>query len=248
MHHKISQGAIFIADCHENKQREWFWKFLCDIKANKITPSELFLMGDIFDLLVGEITFTHSFAKKYINLLDELAKKIPIFYFEGNHDFNLQKIFSHVKVIPLQNQPMIFKYKNQKILLSHGDIYGDLSYILYTKFIRHSFTCKVLNTLNNALNGYISNKILHAQKSKNICKKIKNFKQNINVKLQKYPLKNIDVVCEGHYHQNENFTCKGVMYQNFSSFACDKSYFVVQSHKSIKFTQIKLRGNNGINI
>ncbi|HED0776796.1 TPA: UDP-2,3-diacylglucosamine diphosphatase, partial [Campylobacter jejuni] len=29
-------------------------------------------MGDIFDLLIGEISATHEFAKPYIELLEEL--------------------------------------------------------------------------------------------------------------------------------------------------------------------------------
>ncbi|EAH5875068.1 UDP-2,3-diacylglucosamine diphosphatase, partial [Campylobacter coli] len=48
-------------------------------------------MGDIFDLLIGEISATHEFAKPYIKLLEELALKMEIIYLEGNHDFNLAR-------------------------------------------------------------------------------------------------------------------------------------------------------------
>ncbi len=62
-------------------------------------------MGDIFDLLIGEISATHEFAKPYIELLEELALKIEIIYLEGNHDFNLSCFFKRVKFLTYKSSP-----------------------------------------------------------------------------------------------------------------------------------------------
>ncbi|EAI9968245.1 UDP-2,3-diacylglucosamine diphosphatase, partial [Campylobacter jejuni] len=86
-----------MADAHENEQRKEFWEFLQTLKKGKISTPQLILMGDIFDLLIGEISATHEFAKPYIELLEELALKIEIIYLEGNHDFNLSCFFKRVK-------------------------------------------------------------------------------------------------------------------------------------------------------
>lgn len=62
-------------------------------------------MGDIFDLLIGEISATHEFAKPYIKLLEELALKMEIIYLEGNHDFNLARFFKGLKFLIYKNNP-----------------------------------------------------------------------------------------------------------------------------------------------
>ena len=93
----IKENAIFIADAHENENRRGFWKFLQALKNKEIKTPQLFLMGDIFDLLIYEIKATHKFALAYINILEQLADDIEIFYLEGNHDFNLAKFFNKVK-------------------------------------------------------------------------------------------------------------------------------------------------------
>ncbi|HEC1767495.1 TPA: metallophosphoesterase, partial [Campylobacter lari] len=103
----IKENAIFIADAHENENRRGFWEFLQTLKNKKIQTPQLFLMGDIFDLLIYEVKATHDFAKAYINLLEELADEIEIIYLEGNHDFNLTKFFKKVKVFSIKQQPLL---------------------------------------------------------------------------------------------------------------------------------------------
>ncbi|EAL6670347.1 UDP-2,3-diacylglucosamine diphosphatase, partial [Campylobacter coli] len=55
----LQNGAILIADAHENDKRRGFWEFLQALKRSEITTPQLILMGDIFDLLIGEISATH---------------------------------------------------------------------------------------------------------------------------------------------------------------------------------------------
>jgi len=54
MYHKLQKGAILLADAHyPNHKKEEFVSFLEEIKTKKLFASQLILMGDIFDLLVG---------------------------------------------------------------------------------------------------------------------------------------------------------------------------------------------------
>ncbi len=248
MSYDIKNGSIFIADAHENDDRDYFWQFLLLVEKGQIKPASLFLMGDMFDLLVGEVKLTHKFAQKYIEKLEMLALKFPIFYFEGNHDFNLSSFFKNVKVFSFNDQPQVFKSPAGDILLLHGDRYENFLYRFYTYFIRNSTVCKGINILNNALKGFLHVKILKNQKSKNICKKIDGFKDMVFSKLKFYPTINIKAILEGHYHQNKKFSYNDLVYYNFSSFACDQSYFVVQFDPSMKITQLNLRGKHGNNV
>lgn len=240
----IQEGALFIADAHACEERSFFLNFLHHVKQNP--PPQLFLMGDMFDLLVGGITHGVQKYQRYIELINEISHTCEVFYFEGNHDFHLTELFLHVKVIPIEAQPLTCKLPSGKIcLLSHGDKYGGTVHSFYTKLIRNENILRVLGFVDSITKGAISKKIENNQKSKHLCKKILHFRQIIEAKLEAYPLENIDMVAEGHYHQNQVFTCKQVEYINFSSFACNQSYFSVQSSHEREFAQMQLRGCNG---
>ncbi len=210
-------------------------------------------MGDIFDLLIGEISATHEFAKPYIKLLEELALKMEIIYLEGNHDFNLARFFQRVKIFSLQEQPLKLNlhtskgkntdFKNSFITLAHGDIFLSPCLQFTLKSLRNHYLLIFLNFLNQISSNSISNKILKNQNKKNLFYKIENFKNLAKERYEKYG--NLGFwVCEGHYHQNLILDEKDIKYFNLASFAYERSFFVVECCQEIKFREQKLRGQN----
>lgn len=234
---KIKEGALFISDAHDNESRKGFHNFLKNLEAKETLPPQLFLMGDMFELLVGNVTYTKILFKDTIDILNSLSRKVEIFYFEGNHDFDLKTIFPNIKVFPIQVQPTLFHFKDKKLLLSHGDLNQGTSYSIYTGIIRNIVILKILNFIDSLTENSISKKIISNHIGKDICYKIQDFKQIIKQKLQKYDigLTEIDFVCEGHHHQNEEFVFETLKYKNFSSFACDGSYFQITFTEGVKF-------------
>lgn len=245
---KIKNGAICIADAHENDKRDYFYDFLKKIENKEIKTTQLFLMGDMFDLLVGKVKYTVVKYKKYIDLIDKIALHVEVFYFEGNHDFSLENIFENVKVFPIEKQPMIFtSADNSDVILSHGDKYGDFLHMLYTRVIRLKPILVFLNFIDTNIGNKISKKIINDLLEKKICLKIDNFEQKIKNKISKYKVKNEKYIVEGHYHQNKKFDIDNITYINFSSFACNQSYFIVNfqnSANSTEFAEKQLRGCN----
>ena len=242
MLHRLQEDAIFIADAHyQVGVREGFYGFLKKVETGEIQTSQLIMIGDMFDLLVAAINYTVQENQKVINLINTLSQTIEIFYFEGNHDFNLQKIFPKVKVIPIHKQPLICAYHDSKISLSHGDLHQGRSYALYTIMIRNPLVLKCLNFLDKNFDNFISRNILLEQKNKDICRKIKNFAQIIKLKSKKYDIASngFDVICEGHYHMNEEYSLQGCQYRLFSSYACGNIYFTIDFKERIVFTPHK---------
>lgn len=238
----IQEGALFIADAHDSAERSFFFDFLLHVKKNP--PPQLFLMGDMFDLLVGNVLYGVQQYQRYIDLIEEIGQSCDVYYFEGNHDFNLSSLFLHVKVIPIEEQPLACTLPSGKrALLLHGDKYGSLLHRCFTKIIRNQNLLNVLNTLDQFLTGAISQKIQNNQRKKMLCRRIENFATLMQRKLYLYP--ETEVIAEGHYHQNVDFMVSGVHYINFSSFACNQSYFSVQSSSETEFAQKQLRGCNG---
>ncbi|EAJ4502134.1 UDP-2,3-diacylglucosamine diphosphatase [Campylobacter upsaliensis] len=234
---ELKEGAFFIADAHENEDRRGFWDFLQALERGEIHTPQLFLMGDIFDLLVWEISVSHSFAMPYIVLLEKLCEKMEIYYLEGNHDFNLGLFFKKVRVIPLQNQPLVLhtsKGKDEKFFLAHGDIFLNPILQFLLKSLRNRFLLRFLNVLNFLTFSSISKQILARQKKKNLFYKIENFKILAYKRYEKYQAKGAWVI-EGHYHQNLFLREERVKYFNLPSFAYERSFFVVKFSPEVKF-------------
>lgn len=235
----VKSGAIFIADSHENENRENFWHFLCALKSGEIKTPQLFLMGDMFDFLAGECEFFVKFYERYVRAIDELGEKMEIYYFEGNHDFNLAPLFKNVKAYPIGAQPVKFTSEcGQSVLIAHGDIFLPFVAKYALRFLRVKIFLKTMNFFDKFLNFRLSKRILNKLKRKILDYKIPNFKNLVEAKMRRYnALYEADVVIEGHYHQGEQYTIGKQKYINIPSFACEQSYFVVEYGQNIKFAR-----------
>ncbi len=222
----LKKGAIFIADAHYPNHNKSLIDILKSLDSGKLHCPQLILMGDIFDLLVGGSSYLKNLFKTEIEIIDELAKKIEVIYIEGNHDFNLKPLFKNVKIFKIEQQPVIFKYDNKTVALSHGDRYEmKLSYKFYTKLIRNPIILKLLPE-------FIAKNKLATMCNKKICKKIKNFEILAKKIAKNYKA---DLVIEGHYHQ-------GVVIGNYislPSLACSERVGIFNG-ESVEFVELAL--------
>jgi len=132
----LHEGAILIADVHFAPYRRAFLDFVSALEKGDIQTTQLILMGDIFDVLVAQLTRSVEQHREPIARLNRLAQSIEILYFEGNHDFRLATLFPSIRVLPLQAQPLIVNAKGYKIALAHGDWSEPLGYQLFTRILR----------------------------------------------------------------------------------------------------------------
>jgi UDP-2,3-diacylglucosamine hydrolase len=231
MYLNIKQGAIFVADSHYNKKNKQFLVLLEKLDKKDIKTTQLFLMGDMMDFISGESRYFIQQNSDVINLINKLSNDIDIIYLEGNHDYNLEKLFPKVKVIKRENQPLFAKFENKTISLAHGDNFINWKYDLYCKFIRNTIFLRFMNFID--INYFISKKIENALVKKNICHKMKNFEQIVSKRLKNY---NTDIVIEGHYHQGNNYLIDEKEYINIPSLCCQNLY--------IKIIDSKFQGEN----
>jgi UDP-2,3-diacylglucosamine hydrolase len=217
LHTFLKNGAVFIADSHYRHSNETLYTLLTEL--NKTPPSQLFLVGDIFQLLL-DFPYLIEYNKKVIEIINSLAKKTEVYYFEGNHDFCLENVFS--------KDVILFKeLKKDGICINHGDIYlDDKFYKFYVKIIRKKWFMKFINIVSfNFINNWMFKKIL----SKNIrCDKMDSFEKLAKMKINLY--KNCQLIIEGHYHQNKRYK----NYLNLPALYCQKSYLKYENGQFIK--------------
>ena len=225
-------GAILIADAHCAPWRTSFIDFLRALESGEIITPQLILMGDVFDMLYGPIPRTYPYNAEGIDILNRLSNRIEIFYLEGNHDFLLDKLFPNVHVIRRENQPLMMNYEGRRIALSHGDSTMGFGYELYTALIRNRFILALLRTIDILGNGFIVKWLEKQMKRKIHCRPIEQFENMIQERLMRLKLDSVDVLIEGHFHQNRTFEVNSLNYINLGAFACNERYFTVQSSQN----------------
>jgi UDP-2,3-diacylglucosamine hydrolase len=225
----LQSGAILIADAHCAPWRTPFIDFLHALESGEITTPQLILMGDVFDMLYGPIPRTYGYNTEGIDLLNRLSARIEILYLEGNHDFLMGDLFPDIQVIRREHQPLIMSFEGKKIALSHGDSNMGWGYELYTALIRSPLVLGVLRVIDNMRNGFIVTWLEEQMKRKIHCRCIENFQEMIERRLESLNLDSINILIEGHFHQNQTFELNGLHYINVGAFACNERYFTVQS-------------------
>ena len=230
---ELKEGAYFIGDAHYSHSRPELFDFIQKIHSKELQPTQLILFGDIFDALFGSISPTLKNNQKMIAMLQEISQDIELIYLEGNHDFNLKKIFPQAKVFPIAQQPVLCTYEGKKIYIAHGDFGEEFGYQLYTAIIRNRFLLPLFNVINFFLRNLVLNKLDAYLSKKDDCNEFNGFREYISKRLEKKY--HCDYFVEGHFHQNKIINFNNFIYINLAAFACNQRYFIVESIKNKKF-------------
>ena len=216
---EIVEGALFIADSHYPHHGDAFLVLLQKIMSGEIQTSQLFLMGDNFDLLFGYNDYIQTFSEEAITLLHNISEAIEIHYFEGNHDFCLKDVFPNINVYSRDEQPISFTLKGKKVAISHGDKYvTGFWYELYCKILRNKTTLTLLRPFEKAIINHRMQKL----SQKKICHTFAGFEKRVEAILAHYS--DADLVIEGHYHQGRKIG----KYISLPSQACQGMVAVVE--------------------
>lgn len=236
MSHKkieIKEGAYIISDAHYSSFRPELFYLIQDIHSKKLLPSQLILFGDIFDALFGSISKTIENNHLMVSMLNDISKEMELIYLEGNHDFNLKKVFPNAKVFTISEQPIQAEYEGKNVLLAHGDFGEDIGYKVYTSIIRNRFLLPVFNVMNNTFGNVVLKKLDAYLSKKEDCNEFTGFRKYIAARLEnKF---SCDYFIEGHFHQNKTIHFNDFVYINLGAFACNQRYFIVESSQDKKF-------------
>lgn len=234
----IKEGAYLISDAHYSNLRPELLQFMQDIHSQKLLPTQLILMGDIFDALFGDVAFTQRKNLVMIKLINEISTMMEVVFLEGNHDFNVQEYFPNIKVYGIKEQPVFAMYGDKKVSLAHGDFDGDFAYKIYTYLIRNRFLVRFLTFFDSLFNHPILKKLDAYLATKDDCREFTNFFSFIESRsLDRFEC---DYFIEGHYHQNKSFDVQNFHYINLGAFACNQRYFIVNSSQSTDLLEERL--------
>lgn len=207
--------AWFVSDIHLKNINErnsvillrFLHSLLKDPKA-----THLFLLGDIFDLWVGD---SDVFQTKFQAIVDALAdlkrRGVEVVYFEGNHDVHIQDFWQKRLGIPVYVDHRIFELGPYKVRMEHGDYINpdDLAYMRYLSVIRHPRMAQ----LAQVVSGHVWNEL--GQAASKLSRKFSSQRradagENLRIMIRDYAQSKFketvfDFIVTGHMHVRDDF-------------------------------------------
>ena len=131
--------SFFISDIHlsdsNNKLSSAFINFL---KKSKNSCSQLFILGDLFEVWIGDDHKTDFIDIIKSELLNFTTNGPDTYFMHGNRDFLIGEKFTADTGIKILPDPYEININNNKVLLSHGDFLctDDIDYINFRNQVR----------------------------------------------------------------------------------------------------------------
>lgn len=133
-----------ISDVHIKSNDDKAHALLVSFFKNPLVQGSdyILLLGDIFDLMCGPHEEYLAEYKELFSLMDDLQKKgKKVFFFEGNHDVHLEKLFKKMwpnSEVVVSQDAVVEEIDGKLYYFSHGDEHevDNTSYQKYIKFIR----------------------------------------------------------------------------------------------------------------
>lgn len=247
---------VSISDVHIRNEFDERYHNILKFLNHPLTQQvdEVYLLGDIFDLMVGPHTEYISKYKDFFSGIEKLLREGKIIhFFEGNHDLHIKKLFFKFlrsrKLEPdkfqIHHQPILKKIGDVKFYFSHGDELepGNYSYKLYKYLLMSKPTELLVTAAPYRLVDMIGTKA--SQKSKERSRRYYN--EDVNrAKFRQgsiWAAKNeIEYIIAGHSHIKDNVELRGpnkpFHYVNNGFFPETKS-FIYYDSKKISFINLE---------
>lgn len=238
-----------ISDVHVKWPGDEADKLLCAFFKHPDVQSAdyVLLLGDIYDLMCGPHEEYLKLYKHHFDFLNELLEKgKKVYFFEGNHDVHLEKLFRDVwknqKIIITQD-PVNELIDGKTYYFSHGDEHevDNHSYHRYIRFIRskplkfvadHLMPYSVLNFF-----GERASKMSRKKGSKRF--DAEGVRTRFRNGVSETTKGKFDFVLGGHSHVKDSYTIPGSssVYLN-NGYALQSKTFILIDNHNISFPSL----------
>jgi UDP-2,3-diacylglucosamine hydrolase len=131
---------LFISDLHLSedrpKQVELFYAFL---QKTGVNAKELYILGDLFEVWVGDDSLDLRFYQQVALALAWLSRrKVDIYFMPGNRDFLVGDRFANEARLTIRQDPWLCDFEGERYLLAHGDTFctKDIAYQGVRRMVR----------------------------------------------------------------------------------------------------------------
>lgn len=158
---------LLISDLHlEEKRPELTRAFLRFLETRAIEAEALYILGDFFEVWVGDdgmTPFQHEIARA-LKALSQHGTRIYLMH--GNRDFMIGKAFCREAGCTLLADPHIAQLAGERVLLMHGDSLctRDEGYMRLRRWLRNPVSLFILHNLSLAKRQKLAQKLRSSSK------------------------------------------------------------------------------------
>lgn len=158
----VSNATLFISDIHLSGHDSALQNLFLDfLQGPALEAEKLFILGDLFDVWVGD-DLDPPFHEQICLALKQLSDKgIPLYFMAGNRDFLLEKQFLRKANIQKLSDPTMIDLYGKRTLLTHGDklCTQDVAYQRYRRIAQHPLTRFLFLKLPKSIRTNIARKL-----------------------------------------------------------------------------------------
>lgn len=134
----------FVSDLHLHAADRATAARWLDYLASQPRPDALFILGDLFEVWVGDDVLDHPdtpervFVRSCIDALGRFASTTPVHFLAGNRDFLLGAAALAAGGMQALEEPTVMVFAGRRWLLSHGDplCLADTDYLAFRAQVR----------------------------------------------------------------------------------------------------------------
>lgn len=133
-----SSEILFISDLHlDQKQPEITQQFIHFLKARAANARALYILGDLFEVWLGDDAETSTFGEVF-EALGEFSQHSELYFLHGNRDFLLGEKLAQQLNMTILPDPYLTQLGDRKIALMHGDLLcsDDIDYQNFRQLVR----------------------------------------------------------------------------------------------------------------
>jgi UDP-2,3-diacylglucosamine hydrolase len=135
-----NKSTYFISDLHLCAERPQQLSLFQSFAKKVIHSGEaLYILGDLFEVWIGDDDLDDPLAQKVVGTLADIAKAgVKTYFMAGNRDFLIGRQFTDAASIALLRDPAMIELYGRKYLLLHGDTLctRDLTYQGFRRMVR----------------------------------------------------------------------------------------------------------------
>jgi UDP-2,3-diacylglucosamine hydrolase len=120
----VARHSLFASDLHLDSEAPWaIDAFIAFLDGPARAGEALYLLGDLFEVWVGDDDDNADNARACAALARLTASGVPVYVLHGNRDFLLGEAFALRTGVKLLPDPVVFDLHGVPTLLSHGDVF-----------------------------------------------------------------------------------------------------------------------------
>ncbi len=127
----VARHSLFASDLHLDSEAPWaIDAFLAFLDGPARSADALYLLGDLFEVWVGDDDDNPDNARACAGLARLTSSGVAVYAIHGNRDFLLGETFARRTGVKLLPDPVLIDLYGEPTLLSHGDVFctEDTSY------------------------------------------------------------------------------------------------------------------------